>query len=119
LQASYQMRLGKSASPVLPQHSADNDWKRYGFDDIREEIPGRLYKVRMGIRTFRVTLDQIDTSGDACWGISVDERERDGTWRSIEDFLHLPNDRDAASALHQAILRLALFARELHPRASV
>jgi autotransporter adhesin len=118
LQASYQMRVGNKA----PDHSGGNLvalktlvpyslWEQHGFSDVFEDAEGSLYRAKWQDRAFRLQLISSARDSGKVWAVTVDEKLRDGSWRSIEDSLNLHADAAPGKILAAAIDALAKFAR--------
>ena len=119
MQASYQIRVGK-ASPGLPLQRAGSapsetpevpytEWKRFGFSDVLEESSGSVYHASVGARTFRISINKVVGDTSPAWLITVDEKQRDGMWRSVDDQVSLHSNHDVSVAMHEAIVAISKF----------
>ena len=114
VQASYQMRLGKGAPPIADStekiDGADipyTEWKKFGFHEVRVYVPSRLYQARVGNRTFRFELASVTDDNGPGWAASVEEQQRDDSWRILDQQLNLSSVSTPMKALLNAITALS------------
>lgn len=122
VQASYQMRLGKaspanlgtagSAGMAATDEIPFSIWKTLGFTDVLEEPSGGVYKAHLGARTFRIAINKILSDTAPAWMITIDEKQRDGTWRSLDDQMDLHSNHQVSIAMHEALTSLAALAHQ-------
>ena len=77
-----------------------------GFEQVRV-FPGPIYQARAQSRIFRFMVGTVKDGNVLSWVASVEEEQRDGTWRTLDLELYLPSQTTQENALHDAITKLA------------
>jgi len=70
--------LDDLAGPLRADRGVDaEDWLRFGFDEVYEIVPGRLYEVWGDFRRFRISITRaIERGSTIPWNSSIDEAVR-------------------------------------------